>query len=492
MTRIRLRRDETGMALISAILVMMVVTVLGVGAIAMANHSLNSTVINRKQVQSIGGAEAGIDLAINAIQSPTPPCSLSGTLSSGPTTSSYSVAITYFNSAGSQLSCSTVQAGTSIPATAQLRSTGDTQAAGFGSRVMNSLVQMTPVPSAAFDKAIFAQGNLTITNKTTLNGDGKNNANVYTNSSFTCSNNETFYGNLYSQGDITASNTCTTSGDWWAAGKVSSTGNGSIGGSVFAGGCNDTTKGCLSTASTSGNISIASNGSVGKNAVAKGTINPSPCGSGRVIQGTCSTNANPGNPPYQAFPTVDFDSSAWTAFGYTRQINEGSNCTQLTTDLQGLATATTPTVITTSCNIDWGKNTWNFNTDVAIFATGGFGSTNQTNFQSTSSTVHSFYMIVPTHLIGTQTATTCSSSSGNIKFTNQTSMTNLQSFMYTPCNVTFSNNQTHVGQIYGGGTVTVTNQFNMNYKSITVPGAVGGSGSAPTSYSVGIIYTREG
>jgi hypothetical protein len=211
-----------------------------------------------------------------------------------------------------------------------------------------------------------------------------------------------------------------------------------------------------------------------------------------VIQGTCSTNANPGNPPYQPFPTVNFDAAAWNTFGYTNQINDGSNCTQLTTDLQAMATATTPTVITTSCNIDWGKNTWKFNTDVAVVATGGFGSTNQTNFQSTTSAVHDFYMIVPTDLINTQTPTTCSSSLGNIKFTNQTSMTNLQSFIYTPCNVTFTNNQTHVGQIYGGGTVTVTNQFNMNFKSITVPGALGGSGAAPTSYSIAIVYTREG
>jgi hypothetical protein len=53
--------------------------------------------------------------------------------------------------------------------------------------------------------------------------------------------------------------------------------------------------------------------------------------------------------------------------------------------------------------------------------------------------------------------------------------------------------QTAVGQIYGGGTVTVTNQFNMDYKSMTVPGAVGGgSNSAPTAYSVGITYVREG
>ncbi|MBV9410507.1 MAG: hypothetical protein JO148_02840, partial [Acidimicrobiia bacterium] len=149
-------------------------------------------------------------------------------------------------------------------------------------------------------------------------------------------------------------------------------------------------------------------------------------------------------------------------------------------------------VITTSCNIDWGKNTWNFNTDVAVFASGGFGSTNQTNFQSTTSTVHTFYMIVPIHLIGTQTATTCNSNTGNITFTNKTSITNLQSFTYTPCNVTITNNQTHVGQIYGGGTVTVTNQFNMNFKSIPVPGAVGGSGGAPTAYSISLSYMREG
>jgi len=92
---IRLRRDERGMALISAMLVMMVVTVLGIGAIAMSNHSLNATQVNRKQVQSIGAAEAGIDLAMNGLQSAAPPCSMSGTLTSGPTTSTYSVAITY-------------------------------------------------------------------------------------------------------------------------------------------------------------------------------------------------------------------------------------------------------------------------------------------------------------------------------------------------------------------------------------------------------------
>jgi hypothetical protein len=483
------------MALISAILVTMVVTTLAIGAIAMSNSALTGTVVDRKQVQSIGASEAGLDLTINSLQNAVPPCSASGTLSSGPTTSNYSVTISYYSTfppSGSPLNCSDVQAGTSIPLAAQLTSTGNTQAAGFGSRVMNALVQMTAVPSAAFDKAIFSQGNLTFSNKSTVNGDGKNNANVYTNSSFTCSNNENFYGNLYAQGDITGSNTCTTSGDWWAAGKISASGNGGVGGSMYAGGCNDTTKGCLATASTAGSITLSSNYSVAKNATAKGTISPTPCGSGHVIQGTCSTSANPGNPPYQPFPTVNFDSTAWSAFGYTSQKNDGSNCTQLTSDLQALATATTPTVITTSCNIDWGKNTWSFNTDVAIFATGGFGSTNQTNFQSTSSTVHNFYMIVPTDLINSQTATTCNSNSGNITFTNKTSMTNLQSFTYTPCNVTINNNQTHVGQVYGGGTVTVTNQFNMNFKSMTVPGAVGGSGGAPTAYSISLSYMREG
>jgi len=105
-------------------------------------------------------------------------------------------------------------------------------------------------------------------------------------------------------------------------------------------------------------------------------------------------------------------------------------------------------------------------------------------------------MIVPSHLFGTQTATTCNSNSGNIKFTNQTTINStsnpLVSFIYTPCNVTINNNQSQVGQVYGGGAVAITNQFTLNYQSLTVPGAVGGAGSAPIAYSIGLIYTREG
>ena len=492
-----MRRDEKGIALISSLMVMMVVTMLGIGAVAIAQHNLTATATNRKEVQSIGAAEAGIDLTINSLQNAVPPCSTSGTLSSAPTTSSYSVAITYYSSfPGSPLNCSDVQAGNSIPLWAQLTSTGTTTAAGFGNRVMEALVQMTAIPSAAFNKAIFAQGNLTFNNKTTLNGNGKNNADVYTNTSFTCTNNEQFYGNVYSEGDMTGSNTCSTSGDWWAAGKITASGNGSVGGSVYAAGCNDTTKGCSAGASTSGNISLSNNYTVVKNATAKGTISPTPCGSGQVIQGTCSTSANPGPPPYQPFPVVDYNSSAWSGAGFTNQINDGSNCSKVTSDLQALATASTPTVITTSCYIDWGKNTWTFNTDVAVFSTGGFGSTNNVGFQSATSTSHSFYMIVPVHLIGSQTLTTCDSNDGNITFTNKTSINStsnpLVSFVYTPCNVTINNNQTHVGQIYGGGNVTVTNQFNMNFKPLNVPGAVGGSGGAPTAYSILLSYIREG
>jgi len=495
----RRAHDETGMALISAILVTMVVTLLAIGAIETANHSLNSTVVDRKQVQSIGGAEAGIDLATNSLQSAAPPCTLSGTLPSGPTTSSYSVAITYYGTtdgSGSALSCSAVQAGTAVPLSALLTSTGDTSAAGFGSRVMHALVHMTAVPSPAFDKAIFAQGTLTFNNKSTINGDGKNNADVYTNTSFTCTNNENFYGSLYSQGDITGSNTCTTSGDWWAAGTISATGNGVLGGSAYAGGCVTPAAGTCtaSTANGAGNISFSSNYSVAKNAIAKGTISPTPCGAGKVIQGTCSTSANHGAPPYYSFPVVDYNALAWSQAGYTVHDFTGSSCPAFTPAT--LAAYTSPAVVLTNCNVDWGKNTWTFNTDMAVFATGGFGSTNQVTFQSGSATSHNFYMIVPSHLFGTQSATTCSSNSGNITFTNKTTIdsttTPLVSFIYTPCNVTINNNQSEVGQVYSGGNVSITNQFTMNYKSLSVPGAVGGTGAPPVSYLIGRVYTREG
>jgi len=475
------RASEQGLALISTILVVMIVTMFTVVAVSFSIHALNTTSVDRKRTQSIAAAEAGIDLTLQSMSGTLLPCTVANSLGTGPTQSSYSVTVTYYNSAGSALTCVPATGPSGTPASASLESTGTTNARGYGDRVMHALVKITPIINPGFDKAIFADSFLTFNNKTTIQGNGANNANLYTNSTFTCTNNEMIYGDVYTQGDISASNTCSGSGDWWAKGKITATGNGAVGGNVFAAG---------NTAGSPGTISMG-NTSVAVNAVAKGTISPTPCGPGHQIAGTCSANANPGNPPAEAFPVLDWNATAWTGAGYT-VVDEGSNCAKLYTDLAGMATSTTPTSFLTTCTVDWGQqNTWKFNTDVAVWASGGMSTTNKVTIQSASAASHYFHMIVPHDAFGTTTPVSCPT--GNIKFTNQTTITTLNTFIYTPCAVTFNNNQTEVGQIYAGGQCTVTNQFTMNFLPIPVPGgAISGGSTTAIGYTVALMYKREG
>jgi len=479
------RAGEEGLALISTILVIMIVTMFTVVAVSFSIHALNTTAVDRKRTQSIAAAEAGIDLTLQSMGGTVLPCTVANSLGTGPTQSSYSVTVTYYDSAGSALTCVNGTGPSAIPASAELASTGTTNATGYGNRLMHAFVKITPTLTGGFDKAIFADSFLTFNNKTTINGNGANNANLYTNSTYTCTNNQFIYGNVYSQGDIIGSNTCSAAGDWWAKGKISASGNGAVGGNAFAAG---------NTAGSPGSISMG-NTTVAVNAVAKGTISPTPCGPTHNIKGTCSANTNPGSPPAEVFPTLDWNATAWTGAGYT-VVDEGSNCAKLYTDLAGMATSTTPTSFLTTCTVDWGKqNTWTFNTDVAVWASGGMSTTNKVTIQSASAASHYFHMIVPHDAFGTTTPVSCPT--GSIKFTNQTSIGSssnpLNTFIYTPCAVTFNNNQTEVGQIYAGGQCTVTNNFSMNFLPIPVPGgAINGGSTNASGYTVALMYKREG
>lgn len=479
-------RDEQGMAMIIAILCMMVLTMFAVSAVALSAHSLNTTAVDRKRTQAIGAAEAGIDITLQNIASAPPlPCAASSSLGTGPTQSSYSVTVTYYDGSGTALACTPGSGPAGTPASALLSSTGTTNAAFYGNRTMQAFVKLSAV-NAAFGVAIFANGTLTTSNQTTINGNGANNANVYTNTNYVCGNNEMVFGNVYAQGDITASNTCSASGDWWAKGSVTSTGNGTVGGSVYAAGA---------TTGSPGNISMGIT-SVAGNAVATGSISPTPCGPGNKIAGTCSSHGYPGLPPMKTFPVLDWNSSAWTTAGYAITDDRG-NCTgslsKLYTDLAAMAlvTSTTPTVFLADCPVDWGKNTWNFNTDVAVWSNAGMGSANQVKLQSATSTAHNFYMIVPYHNFGTTTPVTTNC---DISFTNNTSLGiptgPLNVFVYTPCNMTINNNQTLTGQLFSGNAMTINNRYNMGFRPVAPPGSAV-AGLNGISYLAALEYQRE-
>ena len=125
-----------------------------------------------------------------------------------------------------------------------------------------------------------------------------------------------------------------------------------------------------------GNIKMG-NATVLQNAVAKGAITPTPCGAGQRIQGTCSANANPGDPPSEAFPVWDWNPSSWTSAGFTAAIDDRGNCPKVYTDVAAMATTSVATAIITDCKIDWGaQNKWSFNADLAVVTTGGMSTSN--------------------------------------------------------------------------------------------------------------------
>ena len=62
--------------------------------------------------------------------------------------------------------------------------------------------------------------------------------------------------------------------------------------------------------------------------------------------------------------------------------------------------------------------------------------------------------------------------------------------VYSPCNISFSNNSDHIGQIYDGSAVAINNQFTMKYQPVPVWGI--DPASLPLlSYKIDVVYKRE-
>src|SRR5207302_6726132 len=107
MRLLRPSRDEHGIAMITAILVSGVVLTLSITATSLAIHNTNASGLDRKRVQVIATAEAGVDAAFSVLQTtPTAalPCQIQATLQGAPA-QQYTANITYYDLAGSPSAC---------------------------------------------------------------------------------------------------------------------------------------------------------------------------------------------------------------------------------------------------------------------------------------------------------------------------------------------------------------------------------------------------
>jgi Tfp pilus assembly protein PilX len=486
---LRGHRSDDGVTLVIAMMVMGVVISLSVLVLTVAISSNQQSGRDRQRTVAVNAAEAALDASFATIQASgtTLPCTwpASGTeaVNASPDRATARATITYFKANGAPLGhCPTsADVGANAPATAMVDGYGATNqlaATPNKTRHMQSLINVTPVYGNSLNKAIFADGNLALNNQTTLTGNNGPDADVYTNNNFVCANNQNFAGSVHAQGTITVQGSCTIAGDAWAKGNVtnSSGANGSIGGRVL---------------SSTGTITLPNNFSVNGSLLAAGNISWGGCSA----SGKCFPNTTVANPQFYPMPILRGDSATmatWTAQGYTvvddNVCGSSPNFQTIKDKIIGTYARTgTKTLVRTTCPVKF-KSDHDialFN-DLAIFAYGGLSSSQQVSFVSSNGTARNLHWVVPYDAVASRPCT-----SPGITTDNQFNFaTEVNMLVYSPCNIAFSNNSDHLGQIFGGSAVSINNQFTMPFRPVPVWG-IDPTSLPLLSYKIDIVYKRE-
>jgi len=490
----RLRRGagtgDAGVTMVIAMMVMGVVSTLSVIVITVAITTNQEPGRDRQRTVTVNAAEAGVDAVYASIQSSgtTLPCRWpatgSASIKASPDVASSYATVTYYDSTGAAMACTSGSLNASVnkPATAVVDGYGSAEAIAGSpvrQRHMQALINLTPIYGNSLNKAIFANSSLTFNNQTTLTGNTGPDADVYTNGNFVCQNNQNFAGSILAQGTLTVQGTCTIAGDAWAKGAVDYTSgsNGSIGGRVL---------------SSTGSISLSNNFNVNGTLLAAGNITWGGCSA----SGKCFANTSSVAPPSLfPFPILRGDNATmdvWRDEGYTvyddNVCGSAPNYTTIKNKIINTYARTgTKTLLRTTCPVKFrSDNNIPLYNDLAIFSYGGISSQNQVSFASNDSTARVLHWVVPY-----DAAASLPCASPGITTDQQFNFaTTVNMLVYSPCDISFSNNADHLGQVIGGSAVAINNQFSMQYRPVPVWG-IDPTSLPLLSYKIDVVYKRE-
>ena len=453
--------EETGFALVTALMVSFVVLILGMAVVQLSLHNSTASGYDRKRVQTISAAEAGLDYYYSYLQSTggqSPACSVTKPLTTSPA-ATFTVTPTFYNSSGVALACP-LPTGV-IPASVRLRSVG-TSSTGVPARAMESFATLTLTQGSTFDNAGAIVGNTAVNFEANaqIGGDLYNDADTYTNGSLTLSANSTLYGKLYAQGSVIMKSNSEVKKDVWANGSIT------MQGSRIRGNA---------TSSTS-SISLQGGSRIYGNAKAGTTI------SSGSIDGFRTPNSPSGPPPSRAYPVFTFVSSDWHNAGYTIHTYSNDCVTPLnSTNLRnwwGAASGTHHVIrITGSCALTLATPNVSVKGNLAIIADGSVTLDNAFRFTPQAGPWNLFLFGGMASGPGCELRTKPHSGADS----------GLITMIYVPaaCSVTMeSNSGISEGQIMGG-TVTFKHTVSFQYKRATLPGT--GSGG----FKQDISYKRE-
>lgn len=483
---------ERGSVLIVAVMVMGVAIGLSLLVLRVAISSGSTSGADRQRATAVSAAEAGVDASYASIQSSGTalPCGWPTTgaqqVGSFPDPATVQSTITYYNSGGSALACpvgGTLASGQS-PVRAMISSVGTTGSASStkSTRKMEALVNLTSIGGNILDKPFLGDAGVSINQSGTIKGNVGNDADVYTNGNFTCTNSPVIEGSLFvPYGSATLQNSCRTLADTWARDSVNLSGQKTIGGRV------------LSSQST---VTATSQTGINGTVLAAGAISWPGCGPGQCL----SNQSNVPAPPAQPFPVLNDDAAAlakWTEQGYTI-IGQPSGvaCGQATGNWIRLnaPVLTGKTLLKTDCDVAFSNfgggssNIVKYNNDFALFARGGILTSQTVNFTSsgTAAAPKNVHMVVPYNAATSVPCTSPSISVGN-SFSSDESVTLL---WYSPCNIVYGNGGASYGGVYSGSVLSSGNAFTLTYRPVTVYGVTPATAKR-TSHRVDVVYKRE-
>jgi len=470
-SRIRFH-DDRGIATITAILVMMIMTALSLTAFAVSSHDLSASGGDRSRVQSVSAAEAGLDrffLVVQQTPSAQVPCGTplaNQPLAIAPS-AQYSVSVTYYDANQGVITC----AGgvpTSTPSGILIRSVGTE---GTSTRTMESFVRLTPAAGGSFgNDAIYAGTTFTDSGQANVIGN-PDNGDVYSNGNLVMSGGGTVNGAVRTQGTLIMSGGTQVKRDLTVEKSITMSG-----GSIAWGNANSATS--LINVS-GGGTTIKGDANACTGIVNSGTIN-----------GAQHPTACPAPPPVEPWPGYTYNQSNWT--GYTVNTYTGSNaCTNaiaFLTTLNGTQTAGNQLVRISGTNcqlsISGGKNI-KPKGDLAIVSDGSLAISGGSTFSNPDgpSNRHKLLLMFS---IGQTPGGSCPNPSG-ITLSGQTMIdSNLDTLLYTPCSVVNSGGTlVATGQIYADNFVNLSGGTSLTFKGIVVPGLSGGY------FNQDIAYIRE-
>ena len=452
----RLHDDERGMAIIVAMLVSMVVVILGATSVSLAIHNSEARAHERRRMQSVHAAEAGVDFYFSHLQSGGVDdfeCSIGQTLPSTPP-ARFDATVTFYDAGGLQLGC---PLNGIEPDSALISSVGSMQNGGSAKRTVQALVSLVPRPGGPFGQyAIFSESSPQFNSNVQVYGGDAVEGNVYSNGSVLLSSNSTVYGSVHAQGGVTLNSNSSVKRNVHAGTSVHLNSNATIFQDIVA---------------SSSSVSLDSNSRVYGGARAGTTIS---LASNSSIDGTQVPNTPAAPPEYQPFPPMTFDPAAWQESGYS--VRTFATCLDAKTFLGGAPSGNHVVRIMGACDLSYSSNEQvTVNGNLAIVSDGSLTMNSNTRFTNVGDK-HNLFLI-----FGLGGSGAC-----DINFRSNTSVgTGLKTVFYTPCTIEMrSNTMVLEGQMFGG-TVRFNANASLNYEPIGVPGV------GETTFDENIRYIRE-